>query len=132
MSVSPGLLLRSILAFGACPCIIDELGGRHSRSDGYTSGALVLNPQSRPRTERSAAYWVYDKSCMDTPDSKRAPRSEYNRVDWTVTTRYVSRRTVRGRGDLRSEELGTRVPTVQSDRQRVTLLTDRDRWFDLT
>lgn len=39
-----------------------------------------------PVMKESAAYWVYDKSRFDVPDSKRAPRAEYNRIDWNVSS----------------------------------------------
>src|SRR4030095_5656479 len=51
--------------------------------EGYLADR-VLPPV--PVAKESAAYWVYDKSRMDAPDSKRAPRSQYNRVDWNGTT----------------------------------------------
>lgn len=39
-----------------------------------------------PVKKESAVYWVYDKSRFDIPDSIRAPRSAYNRVEWTAST----------------------------------------------
>ena len=51
--------------------------------DGYLAD-LVLPPV--PVVRESASFWVYDKSRFDVPDSKRAPRAEYNRIDWNVTT----------------------------------------------
>jgi hypothetical protein len=51
--------------------------------DGYLAD-LVLPPV--PVVRESASFWVYDKSRFDVPDSKRAPRTQYNRIDWNVTT----------------------------------------------
>jgi len=51
--------------------------------DGYLAD-LVMPPV--PVVRESASFWVYDKSRFDVPDSKRAPRAEYNRIDWNVTT----------------------------------------------
>ena len=51
--------------------------------DGYLAD-LVL--PAVPVVRESASFWVYDKSRFDVPDSKRAPRAEYNRIDWNVTT----------------------------------------------
>jgi len=55
----------------------------HPAPDGYLAD-LVLPPV--PVVRESASFWVYDKSRFDVPDSKRAPRAEYNRIDWNVTT----------------------------------------------
>lgn len=51
--------------------------------DGYLAD-LVMPPV--PVVRESASFWVYDKSRFDVPDSKRAPRAEYNRIDWNVST----------------------------------------------
>lgn len=51
--------------------------------DGYLAD-FVLPPV--PVQQESASFWVYDKSRFDAPDSKRAPRSDYNRIDWAPST----------------------------------------------
>ena len=38
----------------------------------------------------TADYWVYDRSRFDTPDSHRAPRGEFNRIEWSATKKSYS------------------------------------------
>lgn len=38
-----------------------------------------------PVVKEAATYWKYDNSCFDAPDSLRAPRTGYNRIDWKAT-----------------------------------------------
>jgi len=58
-----------------------------------------------PVKKESAAYWVYDKSRFDVPESLRAPRSRYNRVEWTAS-----------RDSYACEEYGLELPI--DDRER--------------
>lgn len=62
--------------------LLTNISVQFKPTEGYVADK-VLPPV--PVLKESAAFWVYDKSNMDTPDSKRAPRTGYNRVDWSVS-----------------------------------------------
>lgn len=49
---------------------------------GYLADA-VMPPV--PVVKEQAVYWKYDNSRFDVPDSLRAPRTSYNRIDWKAT-----------------------------------------------
>lgn len=67
----------------------------------------------------SASYWKYDMSRFDVPYSKRAPRSEYNRVEWSTT-----------RDSYAAEEYGLEIPI--DDRERDNAVGPLDLEVDST
>lgn len=72
-----------------------------------------------PVKKESASYWEYDKSRFDIPDSLRAPRSTYNRVEWTATKASYS-----------AEEYGLELPI--DDRERDNAAGPLDLEIDST
>lgn len=89
--------------------------------DGYLAD-MVLPPV--PVQKESAAYWVYDKSRMDTPDSKRAPRSEYNRVDWNVSTDTYLCEQYGLEGEIDDEERKNAAAPLDLDIDTTEIVTD--------
>jgi hypothetical protein len=89
--------------------------------EGYLAD-MVLPPV--PVMKESAAYWVYDKSRMDTPDSKRAPRSEYNRVDWNVTTDTYLAEQYGLEGEIDDEERKNAAAPLDLDIDTTEIVTD--------
>lgn len=92
-----------------------------SAPDGYLAD-MVLPPV--PVMKESAAYWVYDKSRMDTPDSKRAPRSEYNRVDWNVSTDTYLAEQYGLEGEIDDEERKNAAAPLDLDIDTTEIVTD--------
>lgn len=78
---------------------------------------MVLPPV--PVKLESASYWEYDKSRFDTPESIRAPRGEYNRVEWTASKKTYS-----------CEEYGLEYPI--DDRERTNAAAPLDPEIDGT
>lgn len=92
-----------------------------SAPDGYLADR-VLPPV--PVQKESAAYWVYDKSRMDTPDSKRAPRSEYNRVDWSPSTDTYLAEQYGLEGEIDDEERTNAAAPLDLDVDTTEIVTD--------
>lgn len=67
----------------------------------------------------SASYWKYDMSRFDVPYSKRAPRSEYNRVEWSTS-----------RDSYAAEEFGLEIAI--DDRERDNVVGPLDLEVDST
>lgn len=76
--------------------------------------ADIVGPPVPVRLE-SASYWKYDLSRFDTPEAKRAPRSEYNRVEWSVT-----------RDSYTAEEYGLEIPIDDRERENAVAPLDPD------
>ena len=89
--------------------------------EGYLADE-VLPPV--PVQKESAAYWVYDKSRMDAPDSKRAPRSNYNRVDWNVTTDTYLAEQYGLEGEIDDEERTNAASPLDLDVDTTEIVTD--------
>jgi len=102
------LLTNVSVAFAAAP-------------EGYLADE-VLPPV--PVAKESAAYWVYDKSRMDAPDSKRAPRSAYNRVDWNVTTDTYLAEQYGLEGEIDDEERKNAAAPLDLDIDTTEIVTD--------
>jgi hypothetical protein len=89
--------------------------------DGYLADQ-VMPPV--PVQKESAAYWVYDKSRMDAPDSKRAPRSNYNRVDWNATTDTYLAEQYGLEGEIDDEERTNSASPLDLDVDTTEVVTD--------
>jgi hypothetical protein len=89
--------------------------------EGYLADS-VLPPV--PVVKESAAYWVYDKSRFDTPDSKRAPRSDYNRIDWNVTTDTYLAEQYGLEGEIDDEERKNAASPLDLDVDTTEIVTD--------
>lgn len=89
--------------------------------DGYLAD-MILPPV--PVAKESAAFWVYDKSRFDVPDSKRAPRSEYNRIDWTVTTDNYLAEQYGLEGEIDDEERKNAAAPLDLDVDTAEIVTD--------
>jgi hypothetical protein len=89
--------------------------------DGYLAD-MVLPPV--PVQKESAAYWIYDKSRMDAPDSKRAPRSEYNRIDWNVSTDTYLCEQYGLEGEIDDEERKNAAAPLDLDVDTTEIVTD--------
>lgn len=89
--------------------------------EGYLADRVL---PSVPVAKESAAYWVYDKSRLDTPDSKRAPRSEYNRIDWTVTTDTYLCEQYGLEGEIDDEERKNAASPLDLDVDTTEIVTD--------
>lgn len=80
--------------------------------------ADMVGPPVPVRLE-SASYWKYDMSRFDVPYSKRAPRSEYNRVEWSTS-----------RDSYAAEEFGLEIAI--DDRERDNVVGPLDLEVDST
>jgi hypothetical protein len=89
--------------------------------EGYVAD-MVLPPV--PVVKESAAYWVYDKSRLDAPDSKRAPRSDYNRIDWNVTTDTYLAEQYGLEGEIDDEERKNAAAPLDLDVDTTEIVTD--------
>jgi hypothetical protein len=89
--------------------------------EGYLADK-VLPPV--PVAKESAAYWVYDKSRLDAPDSKRAPRSQYNRIDWNVTTYTYLAEQYGLEGEIDDEERKNAASPLDLDVDTTEIVTD--------
>jgi len=89
--------------------------------EGYLADR-VLPPV--PVAKESAAYWVYDKSRMDAPDSKRAPRSNYNRVDWNTSTDTYLAEQYGLEGEIDDEERKNAASPLDLDVDTTEIVTD--------
>jgi hypothetical protein len=89
--------------------------------EGYLAD-MVLPPV--PVQKESAAFWVYDKSRLDAPDSKRAPRSEYNRIDWNVTTDTYLAEQYGLEGEIDDEERKNAASPLDLDVDTTEIVTD--------
>ena len=89
--------------------------------EGYLADK-VLPPV--PVAKESAAYWVYDKSRLDAPDSKRAPRSQYNRIDWNVTTDTYLAEQYGLEGEIDDEERKNAASPLDLDVDTTEIVTD--------
>jgi len=89
--------------------------------EGYLADK-VLPPV--PVAKESAAYWVYDKSPMDAPESKRAPRSQYNRIDWNVTTDTYLAEQYGLEGEIDDEERKNAASPLDLDVDTTEIVTD--------
>jgi hypothetical protein len=89
--------------------------------DGYLADSVL---PSVPVAKESAAYWVYDKSRLDAPDSKRAPRSEYNRIDWNVTTDTYIAEQYGLEGEIDDEERKNAATPLDLDVDTTEIVTD--------
>ena len=89
--------------------------------EGYLADK-VLPPV--PVAKESAAFWVYDKSRLDAPDSKRAPRSQYNRVDWNVTTDTYLAEQYGLEGEIDDEERKNAASPLDLDVDTTEIVTD--------
>jgi len=89
--------------------------------DGYLADMVL---PSVPVAKESAAYWVYDKSRLDAPDSKRAPRSDYNRIDWNVTTDTYVAEQYGLEGEIDDEERKNAATPLDLDVDTTEIVTD--------
>lgn len=77
-----------------------------------------------PVQKESAAYWVYDKSRFDVPDSKRAPRSEYNRIDWNPSTAVYLTEEYGLEGEIDDRERENAAAPLDLDVDTTEIITD--------
>lgn len=89
--------------------------------DGYLAD-LVLPPV--PVSLESASFWVYDKSRFDVPDSKRAPRAEYNRIDWNATTDNYLAQQYGLEGEIDDQERKNAAAPLDLDVDTTEIVTD--------
>ena len=89
--------------------------------DGYLAD-MIAPPV--PVVKESAAFWVYDKSRFDVPDAKRAPRSEYNRIDWTVSTDTYLTEQYGLEGEIDDDERKNAAGPLDLDVDTTEIVTD--------
>jgi hypothetical protein len=89
--------------------------------DGYLAD-MVLPPV--PVARESASFWVYDKSRFDAPDSKRAPRSDYNRIDWSPTTDTYLTQQYGLEGEIDDQERKNAAAPLDLDVDTTEIVTD--------
>jgi hypothetical protein len=89
--------------------------------DGYLAD-MVLPPV--PVVRESASFWVYDKSRFDVPDSKRAPRADYNRIDWNVTTDNYLAQQYGLEGEIDDQERKNAAAPLDLDVDTTEIVTD--------
>lgn len=89
--------------------------------DGYLADS-VMPPV--PVARESASFWVYDKSRFDAPDSKRAPRSDYNRVDWNPTTDNYLTQQYGLEGEIDDQERKNAAAPLDLDVDTTEIVTD--------
>ena len=77
-----------------------------------------------PVAKEAGSYWVYDKSRFDAPDAKRAPRSEYNRVDWDVSTDTYLTQKYGLEGEIDDEERENAASPLDLDVDTTEIVTD--------
>jgi hypothetical protein len=89
--------------------------------DGYLAD-MVLPPV--PVAVESGIYWTYDRSRFDVPDSKRVPRSEYNRVDWSATTNHYLTQQYGLEGEIDDQERKVASAPLDLDVDTTEIVTD--------
>jgi hypothetical protein len=89
--------------------------------DGYLADMVL---PAVPVSVESASFWVYDKSRFDVPDSKRAPRAEYNRIDWTVTTDNYLTQQYGLEGEIDDQERKIAASPLDLDVDTTEIVTD--------
>lgn len=92
-----------------------------SAPEGYLADMVL---PAVPVQLESAAYWVYDKSRMDAPDSKRAPRAEYNRIDWNTSTDTYLCEQYGLEGEIDDEERKNAAAPLDLDVDTTEIVTD--------
>lgn len=101
--------------------IMTNISVQFANQSGYLADQVL---PSVSVVKESAAYWVYDKSRFDTPDSKRAPRSEYNRIDWNVTTDTYLAEQYGLEGEIDDEERKNAASPLDLDVDTTEIVTD--------
>lgn len=89
--------------------------------DGYIADEIL---PAVPVVKESAAYWVYDKSRFDIPDSKRVPRSGYARIDWDVSTDTYLCEQYGLEGEIDDEERKNAAAPLDLDVDTTEIVTD--------
>ena len=89
--------------------------------DGYLAD-MVLPPV--PVARESASFWVYDKSRFDAPDSKRSPRSDYNRIDWSPSTDSYLTQQYGLEGEIDDQERKNAAAPLDLDVDTTEIVTD--------
>jgi hypothetical protein len=89
--------------------------------DGYLADSVA---PPVPVALESAAFWVYDKSRFDVPDAKRAPRSEYARIDWTVSTDTYLTEMYGLEGEIDDDERRNAAGPLDLDVDTTEIVTD--------
>lgn len=77
-----------------------------------------------PVMKESAIYWVYDKSRFNIPESARAPRSEYNKIDWSATTDNYLAKEYGLEGEIDDEERENASAPLDLDVDTTEIVTD--------
>jgi hypothetical protein len=88
---------------------------------GYLADA-ILPPV--PVVKESAIFWVYDKTNFDIPESKRAPRSDYAKIDWTVTQDTYLAEEYGLEGEIDDEERENASAPLDLDIDTTEIITD--------
>ena len=108
-SLNTNQLLTNSFPFAAAP-------------EGYLADK-VLPPV--PVQKESAAYWVYDKTPMDSPDSKRAPQLQYQPHRLERDDRDVSGTNSTGlEGEIDDEERKNAASPLDLDVDATEIVTD--------
>ncbi len=77
-----------------------------------------------PVSQETATYWVYDKSRFDVPDSKREPRSSYNRIDWSTTQDTYTAEEYGLEGEIDDRERRNAAAPLDLDVDTTEIVTD--------
>lgn len=77
-----------------------------------------------PVKKESAIFWKYDKSRFDVPDSIRAPRSHYNKIDWSTEQDSYSAAEFGLEGEIDDRERDNSVSPLDLDVDTAEIVTD--------
>lgn len=77
-----------------------------------------------PVRKESGIFWKYDKSRFDVPDSIRAPRSHYNKVDWKTEQDSYAAAEYGLEGEIDDRERDNSVAPLDLDIDTTEIVTD--------
>jgi len=77
-----------------------------------------------PVVKESAVFWVYDKSMFDIPESLRAPRSDYAKIDWSVTQDTYLCKEYGLEGEIDDDERENAAAPLDLDIDTTEIVTD--------
>lgn len=74
--------------------------------------------------KESGVFWKYDKSRFDVPDSIRAPRSHYNKIDWSTLQDTYAAAEYGLEGEIDDRERDNSVAPLDLDVDTAEITTD--------
>lgn len=77
-----------------------------------------------PVNKESAIFWVYDKARFDVPDALRAPRTDYNKVDWSASTDVYLAKEYGLEGEIDDDERENAAAPLDLDVDTTEIVTD--------